>query len=186
MLCSHFSALPFASRVCYSQGCSRLLLIRNMKERRENGEQTAKRRWEGRKEWKEEGKVGMTENHDREEDIKERREWSWRELRGRDPSHVSCKCDLSSKFHTIYLPAYMCSCTSVLGEGIRSYHCVPRDQTRHQPWWQLPFTCWDILSAQVSLSILKSKKEKLHCRRPLYTMSAGIRDFYILSFIFGF
>lgn len=117
---------------------------------------------------------------------KGRREWSWRELRGRDPSHVSCKCDLSSKFHTIYLPAYMCSCTSVLGEGILSYHCVPRDQTRHQPWWQLPFTCWDILSAQVSLSILKSKKEKLHCRRPLYTMSAGIRDFYILSFIFVF
>lgn len=43
-----------------------------MKERRKNGEQNVKRGWEGWREIKEEGKVGMTEDLDREEDKKER------------------------------------------------------------------------------------------------------------------
>lgn len=104
--CSHFPARPFASRMCYSQGCSRLL-IRSVKERRENGEQNAKRRWEGWRERKEEGKVGMTEDRDREEDKKKRREWSWRELRGREPFHVSCKCDFEGQI-SHYLPPCLC------------------------------------------------------------------------------
>lgn len=63
--------------------------------------------------------------------------WSWRELRGRDPFHVSVNVTSRDKFHTIYLPAYMCSCTSPLREGILCFHSVPKDQTSHRPWWQL-------------------------------------------------
>lgn len=50
------------------------------------------------------------------------------------PSTSPANVTSRDKIHTIYLPAYMCSCTSPLRDRNLCFHGVPKDQTSHRPW----------------------------------------------------